>query len=238
MAETTYSATRRKLTTYFDQTAAEAWARLTSDAPVGRVRATVRAGRDEMRETLLGWLPEDLSGMRVLDAGCGTGALAVLAAQRGAEVVAVDVSATLVGLAGERAAEEAKAGGRGGSLDFRVGDMLDPELGSFDFIVAMDSLIHYRPADIARTLASLAERTRRGLLFTFAPRTAALTMMHVVGRMIPHMEHRAPAIVPVTPRHLVSRFGDHDALDTFPVGRTHRVSSGFYKSQAMELSRR
>lgn len=238
MAETTYTQTRRKLTTYFDQTAAEAWARLTSDAPVGRVRATVRAGRDDMRETLLDWLPEDLSGMRLLDAGCGTGALAVLAAQRGAEVVAVDVSATLVGLAGERAAEEAKAGGRGGSLDFRVGDMLDPALGSFDYVVAMDSLIHYRPADIARTLATLAERTRRGLLFTFAPRTPALTMMHVVGRLIPHAEHRAPAIVPVTHQHLVNRFGDHDALDGFQPARTHRVSSGFYKSQAMELVRR
>ena len=235
MAETTYSATRRKLTTYFDQTAAEAWARLTSDAPVGRVRATVRAGRDDMRATLLGWLPDDLSGMRVLDAGCGTGALAVLAAQRGASVVAVDVSATLVGLAGERAAEQAKAGGRGGSLDFRVGDMLDPALGEFDYVVAMDSLIHYRSADIARTLAALAGRTRRGLLFTFAPRTAALTVMHLVGRLIPHMEHRAPAIVPVTPQQLVSRFGDHDALDVFRVGRSQRVSSGFYKSQALEL---
>ena len=62
---------------YFDRTAAAAWATLTSDAPVSRVRATVRAGRDQMRATLLGWLPPDLHGRRVLDAGCGTGTAAI-----------------------------------------------------------------------------------------------------------------------------------------------------------------
>jgi hypothetical protein len=38
--------------------------RLTSDAPVNRIRATIRAGRDEMRRTLLDWLPVDLTGLR------------------------------------------------------------------------------------------------------------------------------------------------------------------------------
>jgi magnesium-protoporphyrin O-methyltransferase len=69
---------------------------------VGRIRATVRAGRDRMRATLLSWLPADLRGRRILDAGCGTGALAIEAARRGAEVVAIDLSPTLVALARER----------------------------------------------------------------------------------------------------------------------------------------
>ncbi len=33
-----------------------------------------------------------------------------------------------------------------GTIDFRVGDMLDPALGRFDHVVAMDSLIHYNAA--------------------------------------------------------------------------------------------
>jgi len=98
----TYRARRGELLTYFDRTAAEAWSRLTSDAPVGRIRATVRAGRDRMRAILLSRLPEDLAGARILDAGCGTGAFAVEAARRGAQVVAIDLSPTLVGLARER----------------------------------------------------------------------------------------------------------------------------------------
>src|SRR5215467_12002331 len=102
MNTNTYDLRRAQLETYFDRTAVEAWSRLTSDAPVSRIRATVRAGRDRMRTTLLDWLPRDLSGSRILDAGCGTGALAMEAARRGAHVVAIDVATTLVELARER----------------------------------------------------------------------------------------------------------------------------------------
>eukprot|EP01036_Dinobryon_divergens_P040068 gene40068-52917_t len=45
-----------ELQTYFDRTAVDAWARLTTDAPVSGIRATVRAGRDAMRNKLLAWL--------------------------------------------------------------------------------------------------------------------------------------------------------------------------------------
>ena len=78
-----YTDRRGQIEDYFDRTAVKAWEQLTSDAPVGRIRTTVRAGRDKMRATLLSWMPEDLHGRRVLDAGCGTGALAVEAARRG-----------------------------------------------------------------------------------------------------------------------------------------------------------
>ena len=102
MPTLTYHQKRGQLLEYFDRTAVDAWMRLTSDAPVNRIRATVRAGRDEMRRTLLATLPQDLTGRRLLDAGCGTGALAVEAARRGANVVAIDLSPKLVGLARER----------------------------------------------------------------------------------------------------------------------------------------
>ncbi|MEM9058446.1 MAG: methyltransferase domain-containing protein, partial [Pseudomonadota bacterium] len=124
MQSATYQSRRDKLTTYFDRTAAAAWSRLTSDAPVGSVRATVRAGRDAMRRLLLDCLPADLSDRRLLDAGCGTGALAIEAASRGAEVVAVDVSGTLVELAGSRTPAAVRE-----RIDYRVGDMLSAEHG-------------------------------------------------------------------------------------------------------------
>ena len=53
-----YIERRSEIENYFDRTAAKAWERLTSNAPVGRIRASVRAGRDEMRNTLLGWTPK------------------------------------------------------------------------------------------------------------------------------------------------------------------------------------
>jgi magnesium-protoporphyrin O-methyltransferase len=164
MQTTTWHAKRDALETYFDRTAAKAWERLTSDAPVSGIRATVRAGRETMRNTLLSWLPADMTGLRLLDAGCGTGALAVEAARRGAHVVAIDVSPTLVGLARERHVDCGP-----GSIEFRVGDMLDPGLGRFDHVVAMDSLIHYRDTDILRAVAALCAIANGSVLFTFAP---------------------------------------------------------------------
>ena len=88
MTTPSYVSRRGELEAYFDRTAVDAWKRLTSDAPVNRIRATVRAGRDAMRNTLLSWLPQDMRGVRLLDAGCGTGALAIEAARRGASPAA------------------------------------------------------------------------------------------------------------------------------------------------------
>jgi magnesium-protoporphyrin O-methyltransferase len=227
----TYAERRSEIEHYFDRTAADAWARLTSDAPVGRIRATVRAGRDRMRATLLSWLPADLGGTRLLDAGCGTGTLAIEAARRGAQVTAIDLSPTLVQLARERVPEALRGG-----IDFRSGDMLDPALGSFDHVVGMDSLIHYRTADAVRVLAGLAQRTQSSIVFTFAPRTPALAAMHAVGQWFPR-GNRSPAIEPVSEADLHRRLDAEPLLHGWRRARTLRVASGFYTSQALELVR-
>jgi magnesium-protoporphyrin O-methyltransferase len=229
MPTATYFARRGQIETYFDRTAAEAWKRLTSDAPVSGIRATVRAGRDRMRATLLDWLPADLRGRRLLDAGCGTGALATEAARRGAQVVAIDLSPTLVNLARDRAPRDLP-------IEFRVGDMLDARLGRFDHVVGMDSLIHYRTRDVVRVVAGLAARTDESLLFTFAPRTPLLAVMHAVGRLFPRGD-RAPAIQPVGAASIAALLKRDVALDGWHLGRTQRIASGFYTSQALELVR-
>jgi magnesium-protoporphyrin O-methyltransferase len=230
MSIATYLERRGELKTYFDRTAVDAWARLTSDAPLGRIRATVRAGRDDMRSTLLSWLPSNMSGARLLDAGCGTGALSIEAARRGARVVAIDLSPTLVSVARERLPADLDVS----AIEFRSGDMLDPKLGHFDFVVAMDSLIHYSPADTCRIMAGLAERTGEALLVTFAPKTPALAVMHAVGRLFPRGD-RAPAIEPVAEQTLRRLLQTHENLDGWRLGRSRRVTSGFYKSHALEL---
>ncbi len=231
MTTPSYVARRGELEAYFDRTAAEAWKRLTSDAPVNRIRRTVRAGRDAMRSALLSWLPEDLRGLRLLDAGCGTGALAIEAARRGADVVAVDLSPTLIGLAQERAPQDLA-----GRVTFTVGDLLDPALGAFDHVVAMDSLIHYEGADIARTLAVLAPRVGGSLIFTIAPRTPALTVMHAVGQLFPR-GNRSPAIAPISVDRLSRNMQAQDSLQDWRILQSKRITSGFYISQAVEARR-
>ena len=227
MASATYVTRRDELERYFDRTAVEAWTRLTSDAPVSRVRATVRAGRDAMREKIASWLPQDLAGARVLDAGCGTGALSVALARRG-----VDVSPSLVSLANERAPRDLAPG----RATFVVGDMLDPAHGRFDYVVAMDSLIHYEGADIARTVAAFAERTEKAVVFTVAPRTTLLTLMHAVGKLLPRGD-RSPAIAPISRGNLEKRLDGALGGDRWRIVRGERIVSGFYISEALEVAR-
>ena len=230
MTQLSYQNRRGQIETYFDRTAVQAWARLTSDAPVGRVRATVRKGRDRMRATLLSWLPNDLRGVRLLDAGCGTGALAVEAAHRGADVLAIDLSPTLVDLARERQPVISN----GGSIDFRSGDMLDAALGQFDYVVGMDSVIHYEAGDAVRVLAGLAQRTRVAMLFTYVPSNPLLEVFRGVGKLFPQGD-RSPSVVPVTERWMHQRIDGDTQLQGWMRGRTQRISSGFYTSQALEL---
>nr|WP_298930117.1 magnesium protoporphyrin IX methyltransferase [uncultured Erythrobacter sp.] len=227
---TPYDDRREALATYFDSTAKQAWIDLTSNAKVSGIRATVRAGRDEMRSTLLDWLPVDLRRTRMLDAGCGTGALAIEAACRGAEVTGIDVAAGLVDVARDRTPSFIGHG----KIHWMAGDMLSPTLGEFAHTVAMDSLIHYSPEDLVDALAQIGERTTHSILFTFAPLTRLLGAMHTVGKVFPK-NNRSPAIVPVNEDELRARLGD---LRDWKIGRTHRVSSGFYTSQALELVKR
>ena len=219
-----YHTRRAEIETYFDRTAAATWETLTSDAPVSRIRRTVRRGRDEMRDTLLSWLPADLAGTRLLDAGCGTGTLAIEAARRGAEVVAI-AQARLLDLDSTLA------------VSFRVGDMRDMDLGHFDYAVAMDSLIHYDVNDGVQTLAAMAAEIKTKMVFTFAPWTPLLAMMHATGRFFPKQD-RAPSIEPVSPKRLSGQLAEAGLLSEWDIDRSYRVDTGFYKSQAMELSRR
>lgn len=226
-----WDATRVRLEDYFDRTAFDAWAALTSDAPVSKIRATVRAGREDMRNMLLSWLPQDLSGRRILDAGCGTGALAVEAARRGATVVGIDVSPQLISIAVERAPKDVH-----GRVSFLSGDMLDPRLGKFDHIISMDVLIHYEADQIAAATAGLAERASQSLIFTFAPGTPLLRTARAIGQFFPKSD-RSPSIIPVSHDNLRSHFSRSMPRinPRARLGRDQRVSRGFYTSHAQEV---
>ncbi len=221
---TPYLNRRNEIQTYFDRTAVKAWERLTSDAPVSGVRARVRAGRDEMRATLLSYLPQDLSGIRILDAGCGTGALAVAAAERGAEVVAIDLSPQLVAVARDRLPNGLK-------VTFLSGDMLDPALGKFDYVVAMDSIIHYPIKDMINIVDGLSRMATKGMIFSFPPRTIPLAILWGVGKLFPRGD-KSPAIEPQPPKKLRNALA---ILKGIRLGRSHRVATGFYVSEAQEL---
>ena len=226
---TSYAATRDRVEDYFDRTATKTWERLTSDAPVSGVRATVRAGRDRMRELMLAQLPNDLRGTRVLDAGCGTGAMAVELAKRGAAVVAVDISPALIEIAKARMPEELSR-----RIEWVSGDMLDDTRGRFDHAVAMDSLIYYDADDIAALLNKAIDRIDGKFVFTLAPRTKMLMVMWRVGKLFPRKD-RSPTMVPHTTAGIATAL--RNAGSKGALKEIERIKSGFYISSAFSYER-
>ncbi len=220
-----YDSTLTRVEDYFDRTATQTWERLTSDAPVSKVRETVRKGRDRMRAIMLDRLPADLTGRRVLDAGCGTGMATIELAARGAEVVAVDISPSLVEIAQKRLPTELAD-----RVTFTSGDMLDPSLGTFDHMIAMDSLIYYEASDIGLALAALSPRVGSAV-FTVAPRTPFLMTFFAMGKVFPRSD-RSPVMIPHDPKRLQKATTAAGAPGT--IAEIERVTSGFYISTCLE----
>jgi magnesium-protoporphyrin O-methyltransferase len=226
VATPTYGATRDRVEEYFDRTATQTWERLTSDAPVSGIRQTVREGRDRMRAIMLAQLPADLTGRRVLDAGCGTGAMTEELARRGADVVAIDISPALVEIAAKRLPETLAP-----RVTFTSGDMLATGLGQFDHVMAMDSMIYYEAPDLGRALAHLCPRVRQSVVFTVAPRTAFLMAFWSMGKLFPRAD-RSPTMIPHDPRRLSLEATRQGAIGS--IREVERVSRGFYISTCLE----
>ncbi|MEO1639666.1 MAG: magnesium protoporphyrin IX methyltransferase [Pseudomonadota bacterium] len=222
-----YLATRDRVEEYFDSTATTVWERLTSDAPVSGIRATVRAGRDEMRDLLLAQLPDDLRGKRILDAGCGTGAISVALAERGAEVTAVDISPALIAIAQERVPRHLA-----GQINWVAGDMRDALTDVHDAMIAMDSLIYYRAEDIAALLTDAKARVDGPMIFTVAPRTRMLMAMWRIGKLFPRSD-RSPVMIPQTTAAIAHALRAQGARGH--LRELKRVTSGFYISQALSF---
>lgn len=92
-------------------------------------------------------LAGQVSGRRILDAGCGAGPLSAALRERGAEVTGIDASAQMLALARRRLGEDA---------DLRVVDLSDPlpfADGAFDDVVA--SLVLHYLQDWGPTLAEM-----------------------------------------------------------------------------------
>jgi ubiquinone/menaquinone biosynthesis C-methylase UbiE len=109
------------------------------------------------RQALREALPEPPA--TVLDAGAGTGALSLLAAELGYEVTALDLSAGMLSHAERKAKEQ----GLGERLSFVVGSAAEPPAGPFDAV--MERHVLWTTTDPVAVLRSWREVAHRLVLF-------------------------------------------------------------------------
>ncbi|MFF4801724.1 class I SAM-dependent methyltransferase [Streptomyces sp. NPDC001351] len=103
-------------------------------------------------ERLRSWLPERTSD--VLDLGCGTGSLSLLASEQGHHVTGVDSSPAMIDLAREKLA--------GRDAAFLVGDATAPPVGEQRFDVVLVRHLLWALPDPGRVLRHWRELVRPG----------------------------------------------------------------------------
>jgi SAM-dependent methyltransferase len=132
------------------------------------------------------------SGMRLLDAGCGAGLLAVLASFRGAQVSALDASPGLLAIARQRLP----------GADVREGDLEELPFAdaSFDAVVAVNSVFY--AADMAaamRELVRVAQRGGRVVVTAWGPPEKCEFLRAVMPALGPLMPPLPPGAAPPHP---------------------------------------
>lgn len=131
----------------------------------------------------------DVSGHRILDAGCGTGPLAAALIERGADVTGFDASSAMIKIARQRLGE---------SADLHVADLGEPLSfpdAAFDEVIA-SLVLHYLP-DWAGPLAELRRVLKTG------------------GRLIVAVNHPVifPVVYPKLDYFAVTEYSEDYVLD-------------------------
>jgi SAM-dependent methyltransferase len=169
------------------------------DSVTGATRSQARFDAE------LGWSRQELAGRWTLDAGCGAGRFAEIAAARGANLVALDAS-----LAVEAAAETLRAHP---DIDVVQGNILEPPFreGAFEFAYSIGVIQHTsdRNRAIAAVIRSLSRRGQFGFsIYARRPWTRLngkyllrpITTRVTAQKLLSAIETSMPVLFPLTDR--------------------------------------
>lgn len=121
------------------------------------------------------------SGMRVLDVACGTGNLAIPAAQRGADVVGVDIASNLL----EQARERAKAEGVAAQFEEGDAEQLPYSDGQFELVMSMfGAMFAPRPDRVASEILRVCRSGGTIAMANWTPDSFAAKLFALSARYI------------------------------------------------------
>ena len=220
---------------YFDTVGFERWNKIYGETEeVNKVQLDIREGHQQTVDKVLDWVKdEDLAGVTVCDAGCGTGSLAIPLALKGASVSASDISSSMVGEAERRYDELVANGAKAPETAPKFEAMgLEDASGKYDMVTCIDVMIHYPKDRVDGMINHLASLSSKKLIISFAPKTMAYLILKRVGELFPGPSKATRAYL-------------HDESDVevalkaagFKVKRREMTATSFYFSRLLECER-
>jgi 2-polyprenyl-6-hydroxyphenyl methylase / 3-demethylubiquinone-9 3-methyltransferase len=174
--------------------------------------------------------PKPLSGLRVLDIGCGGGLIAEPLARLGAAMVAIDASATNIGVAQAHAAESELA------IDYRCTTAEDLAAAGerFDVVLCLEVVEHVADRDLFLAAAASLVKPGGALIAATLNRTPQSYLMAIVGaeyvlRWLPIGTHEwgkfvRPSELARALRHAGLDVADLSGVSYNPVADTWRLT--------------
>src|SRR5215813_7395234 len=133
-----------------------------------RIADTMRESGDALVQRIGVW-----KGLKVLDLGCGDGTTAMPAAERGADVLGVDIARNLVEAGNRRAAEAGLT-----NITFHEGDATNLEEiadASFDLVVSIfGAMFAPKPFDVAKEMVRVTKPGGRIVMGNWIPNDPTL----------------------------------------------------------------
>lgn len=190
---------------YADPAMADQFDRARFSGPIGELLADTQA-------RVLREFAGEQGGGHVLDVGTGTGRAALVLAEAGARVTALDASSEMLRVA------QARTTARGASIHFEVGDahQLAFANGSFDTVVCLRVLMH--TPDWRRCLAELCRVSRRRVIVDYPALFSAAAVQALTRRVMHSVNPRVEAYRVLAERQLRGELACHG----FSVTGAHR----------------
>jgi len=143
-------------------------------------------------------------GIKVLDVACGSGNLAIIAAQKGADITGIDIADNLIEAAKQRAADA------GLNIRFEQGDAeaMPYDDNTFDLVMTMyGAMFAPRPEVTASELVRVCKPGGTIAMANWTPTGFAGQMFKLSGKYVPPPPMPPPVLWGV-PEEVEARFGD------------------------------